>query len=260
MIDLEKKLEYAKLIAVEAGKFALKMRDAGNFNVTTKRTNDFVTDCDKTTEKFIFNSIRKEFPDDGFFGEEDDNKEGIGRWVVDPIDGTTNFFKGLPNWCVSIAYEVEKFTPLLGVVYIPCSNDIYYALKGNGAFLNGKRINCSTVDDFSKSIVVCVPPHRYKNNYDDYIAKMTLIGKSVSDIRSLGTCAQELCYIASGYLDGYYELFLGYYDFAAAQVIVEEAGGKLTNASKNEPFEDKCCNIIVSNTLLHNKFEEIIFD
>jgi myo-inositol-1(or 4)-monophosphatase len=260
MNNLERRLECAKTIAKAAGVFALNMRDNGNIKVSVKNTNDFVTDCDKATEKFIFNAINKEFPNDGFFGEEDDNVEGNGRWVVDPIDGTTNFFRGLPNWCISIAYEVDKYSPLIGVIYVPCSDELYYAMKGKGSFLNGKRINCSNIDDFSKSLIVCVPPHRHKESYNFYIEKMKAIGDSVSDMRSLGTCAQELCYIAAGCLEGYYELFLGYYDFAAGQVIVEEAGGKLTNASRTEPFKDSCCNIVVSNTLLHKKIEEIIFD
>ena len=260
MNDLERKLETAKRIAKEAGEFALKMRDNGKLQVEAKNTNDFVTDCDKATEKLIFNAIKKEFPEDGFFGEEDDNKEGIGRWVVDPIDGTTNFFRGLPNWCVSIAYEIEKFSPVIGVIYIPCSNDLYYAMKGNGAYLNGTKISCSPIDDLSKSLIVCVPPHRHKDSYDSYVKQMQRIGLSISDMRSFGSAAQELCYIASGHIEGYYELFLGYYDFAAGQVIVEEAGGMLTNASKTKPFEDKCCNIIASNSLLHKKFEELIFE
>jgi myo-inositol-1(or 4)-monophosphatase len=260
MYDLERKLEFAKKIAKTAGSFALNMRDNGKVKVSVKNTNDFVTDCDKATEKLIFNAIKKEFPDDGFFGEEDDNCEGNGRWVVDPIDGTTNFFRGLPNWCVSIAYEVEKYSPLIGVIYVPCSNELYYAMKGKGSFLNGTKISCSAIDDISKALMVCVPPHRHKESYDSYVETMTRIGSSISDMRSLGTCAQELCYIAAGNIEGYYELFLGYYDFAAGQVIVEEAGGKVTNASKTEPLNDMCCNIIVSNTLLHKKIEGIIFD
>lgn len=260
MNELERKLEFAKTIAKKAGLFALNTRDKGKLRVSEKNTNDYVTDCDKSTEKLIFNAIKKEFPADGFFGEEDDNCEGNGRWVVDPIDGTTNFLRGLPNWCVSIAYEVEKYCPLIGVIYIPCSDDLYFAMKGKGSFLNGKKINCSNIDDLSKSLIVCVPPHRHKESYNSYVEKMQIIGSRISDIRSYGSCAQELCYIASGHLDGYYELFLGYYDFAAGQVIVEEAGGKLTNGSKAEPFTDKCCNIIVSNALLHKKIEEIIFD
>lgn len=260
MIDLEKRLEVAKRVAIVAGKAALRTRNEGNFSIYTKQKNDFVTDVDKTTEKLIFSLIKKEFPDDGFFGEEDGtNVKGIGRWIVDPIDGTTNFFRGLPNWVVSIAFEVTQFSPVIGVIYAPAFDDLYYALKGKGSFLNENRIKCSVIDDLSRSIIVCVPPHRYKESYIPYCHTMENIGNSCSDLRSYGSCAQELCFIASGHLEAYYELFLGYYDFAAGQIILEEAGGKLTNASKNQEFSDYSCNIIASNALLHKSIEEHVF-
>ncbi|MBK5200366.1 MAG: inositol monophosphatase [Spirochaetaceae bacterium] len=260
MIDLEKRLEVAKRVAIIAGKSALKTRDEGKFSVYTKHKNDFVTDVDKTTEELIFSLIKKEFPNDGFFGEEDENNEkGIGRWIVDPIDGTTNFFRGLPNWVVSIAFEIDQFSPLIGVVYAPVFGDLYYAIKGKGSYLNEEKINCSSIDELSNSLIVCVPPHRHKESYSRYCNTMENLGNCCSDMRSYGSCAQELCFIASGHIEAYYELFLGYYDFAAGQVILEEAGGKLTNGSKNHPFSDNSCNIIASNALLHKNIEEIVF-
>ena len=260
MVDLEKRLEVAKKVAIIAGKYALKTRDEGNFSVYAKHTNDFVTDVDKQTEDLIYSLIKTEFPDDGFFGEEDENnKQGIGRWVVDPIDGTTNFFRGLPNWVVSIAFEIDKFSPVIGVIYAPVFDDLYYASKDCGAFLNDKSIKCSSIDDISNSLIVCVPPHRHKESYNSYCDTMEKIGNSISDIRSYGSCAQELCFIASGHIEAYYELFLGYYDFAAGWVILEEAGGKLTNASKKQSFSDSSCNIIASNALLHKNIEELVF-
>ncbi|MCK9190530.1 MAG: inositol monophosphatase [Sphaerochaetaceae bacterium] len=258
-LEVKKRLELAKKVALKAGSYALKMRDSGNFSVTTKHKNDFVTDCDKATEKLIVSEIKDIFPEDGFFGEESADETGTGRWIIDPIDGTTNFFRGLPNWCISIAYEIEKYEPLLGVVYVPCLDELYYSMKGEGAYLNDKSIHCSNINDFSKALTVCVPPHRHKEAYDFYLEKMREIGLASSDIRSFGTCAQELCYIASGHLETYYELFLGYYDFAAGWIILEEAGGKLTSASMDSKFTDSCCNIIASNALLHPNMEEIIF-
>lgn len=260
MIDLNKRLEVAKRVALVAGKSALKKRSEGKVSVFTKAKNDFVTDVDKSTEELIYSLIKKEFPDDGFFGEEDRNNiKGIGRWIVDPIDGTTNFYRGLPNWVVSIAFEIEKFSPVIGVVYAPVFDDLYYALQGKGAFLNGNKINCSSIDNIADSLIVCVPPHRKKDAYKYYCSIMDKIGNSCSDMRSYGSCAQELCFIASGHIEAYFELYLGYYDFAAGQIILEEAGGKLTNASKNQPFCDTSCNIIASNALLHKNVEEVVY-
>lgn len=255
---LEERLQLAIDTAKKAGEYALRERQTGNFTVYNKKENDFVTDVDKNTEKFIYSCIKEAFPDDGFFGEESGNNKGIGRWVVDPIDGTTNFFRGLPNWAVSIAYEKEKFKPILGVIYLPCLNELFFAVKGKGAFLNGTPIHCSKNSKMIDSLMVCVLPHRHKEEYENYNLVMKEIGKNCSDIRSFGTCAQELAYIAAGYLDGYYELFLGYYDFAAGQVIVEEAGGKLTKATLDKDFSDFDCDIVVSNSYLHSQLENLI--
>lgn len=256
---LDSRLETAIEVAKKAGAYALEKQKRGSFEVQSKHLNDFVTDVDKNTEKLIFSEIKKYFPNDGFFGEESGDKSGTGRWIVDPIDGTTNYFRGLPNWAISIAYEVDLHEPILGIVYLPCYDEIYYAVKGKGAYLNGKPISCSKNDSLDNSLVVCVPPHRHKEFYDDYIERMIRIGKACSDIRSFGTAAQEIVYIASGKIDAYYELFLGYYDFAAAQVILEEAGGKLENISKTKEFTDYDCDILVSNTLISDSLKNIIY-
>jgi myo-inositol-1(or 4)-monophosphatase len=225
--SLSQRLEFAKEIALKAGQFALNKRQNQDFQISQKGLNDFVTTADKETEQLIFNAIKAKYPKDGFFGEESDSVDGEGRWVVDPIDGTTNFFRNLSNWAVSIAYEKEEGKPLVGVIYAPSLEALFYASKDGGAFKNGKEIKVSNIDDFKYSINVCVPPHRYKDLYSDYMEKFILIGNSSSDLRSYGSCALELSYIASGSIDSYYELCLGYYDFAAGKIILEEAGGSL---------------------------------
>lgn len=254
-IELKQRLDLAKDVAIKAGKFAKSIRDNNNFTVSEKSQNDFVTTADKETEEYIYSRIKEAFPNDGFLGEESSEIVGNGRWVVDPIDGTTNYFRNLSNWAISIAYEREIGKPLIGVIYSPVFDDIYYSIKNGGSFKNGKKIEVSTISDFKYSINVCVPPHRYKDSYNAYMEKYNLIGKSSSDLRSYGSCALELCYIAEGSLDGYYELFLGYYDFAAGKIILEEAGGKFLY--ENSSIEDKY-NLIASNNNLFDWYEENI--
>ncbi|MGD1823314.1 MAG: inositol monophosphatase family protein [Pleomorphochaeta sp.] len=252
---LNQRLNVAIDIAKKAGKFALEKSKNNNFTVSEKQENDFVTTADKETEQLIYSELKKAFPCDGFLGEESDEILGEGRWVVDPIDGTTNYFRNLANWAVSIAFEKEIGNPIIGVVYAPVFDDIFYAAKGLGAYQNGKKIQVSSINDIKYSINVCVPPHRYKEVYKDYVKKSHYIGKHCSDIRSYGSCALELCYIANGSIDGYYELFLGYYDFAAGKVILDEAGGKFY--FEKAKIEEKY-NLVATNFELFNWFEEHI--
>lgn len=256
--ELEKRLEKAKKVAKLAGKYALSKRDANDFEITEKGLNDFVTTADKETEALIYNELHKAFPEDGFYGEESSEIIGEGRWVVDPIDGTTNYFRNLPNWVVSIAYERELNKPLIGVIYAPCLNELYYAMKGFGSFKNDCKIKVSNISAIKNSINVCVPPHRYKTLYEDYMKKYNIIGTNSGDLRSFGSCALEMCYIASGYIDAYYELKLGYYDFAAGIIILEEAGGKVTTKINNSEIKDNRLDILATNGNLHQWFEKEI--
>ncbi len=255
---LELRLERVIEVAKKAGDFALSKRKTQDFYVSEKDTNDFVTTVDKETEQLIYNELHNYYESDGFYGEESDEILGTGRWVVDPIDGTTNFFRNQPTWAVSIAYEIEFNKPLLGVIYAPCLNEMFYALKGYGAYRNGEKIQTSNIDNINYSINVCVPPHRLKEKYSEYMKIYNQIGLASSDIRSFGSCAIELSYIACGFLDGYYELNLGYYDFAAGKIILEEAGGKFSVLKSNGNLNNNRFDILATNGKLHGWFENII--
>jgi len=252
------RLERAKEVAKKAGDFALRKRINNDFDISKKALNDFVTSADKETETLIYNELHSSFPEDGFYGEESGEIKGNGRWIVDPIDGTTNYFRNLPHWAVSIAYEISPLEPVLGVVYSPALNELYYASKDFGSFKNGEEVKVSKTDSLDLSINVCVPPHRHKELYNDYIKEYAAIGKATSDIRSYGSCALELSYIASGCIDSYYELELGYYDFAAGMIICTEAGGRVNILNLNTKSEEDRFNLLASNGLLQNKFEEIL--
>ncbi len=246
-------LAVALQAAERAGRYVLEAEKSGNLSISSKRQNDFVTNADTTSENIIIECIKETFPLDAIFGEESGNqgKSEGGRWIIDPIDGTTNFFRSMPNYTISIAWELEAFTPLVGVVYNPRQQELFWASKGKGAFLNGEKIVVSSVADISRAILVCVPPHRHHELVDQYFAIAKQLFLATSDFRSFGSCALELAYIAAGRLDGYYELCLGYYDMAAGMILVQEAGGEVESADPHKMLTDTSCDIVASNGLIH---------
>ena len=145
--NIKLRLERAKEVAKKAGDFALNKRLNNDFDISKKALNDFVTSADKETETLIYNELHSSFPNDGFLGEESGQRIGNGRWIVDPIDGTTNYFRNLPHWAVSIAYEISPLEPVIGVVYSPFLNEIFYAAKDFGAYKNGEKIHVTTFDN-----------------------------------------------------------------------------------------------------------------
>ncbi|MDD3904188.1 MAG: inositol monophosphatase family protein [Sphaerochaeta sp.] len=247
-------LEVALSAAKKAGELVLAAGKTGTIAFTSKHTNDFVTDTDKASEKLIISIIKERFPLDAIFGEETGSSGNSehGRWIIDPIDGTTNFFRSIPNYTISIAWEIEKHQPLVGVVFNPRQNELFWASKGKGAFLNGAPIKVSEVADPALALMVCVPPHRRHELSDAYFEKEKRLFAATSDIRSFGSCALELSYIASGRLDGYYELCLGYYDMAAGMILVQEAGGKVASADPLQLLTDERCDLVVSNGLIQD--------
>ncbi len=247
-------LQVAISAANRAGAFVLDAGKKGNHAVQRKQANDFVTETDKLAEELIISIITEHFPLDAIFGEETGTKGDLanGRWIIDPIDGTTNFFRSLPNYTISIAWEMEPFRPLVGVVFNPRQNELFWASKGGGAFLNGEPIKVSSLEDPSQAIVMCVPPHRNHDLAPAYFENMYRIFLGTSDLRSFGSCALELSYIAAGRLDGYYELGLGYYDLAAGICILEEAGGSYSSADPLVPFSDSHCDLVASNGLIQD--------
>jgi len=243
---LKEHLAVAEEAARKAGELVLSMEHAGDLVVTTKHTNDFVTNADKASEQLIISTVKEHFPDEDFLGEEGGEQDagGKGRWVIDPIDGTTNFFRDVPDWVISIAWEVERNHPLVGVVYVVSQHELFSAMQGDGARLNGKPIHVSDIKDPAHSVIVCVPPHRHHEASEAYFAAEKRIFAGCSDLRSFGSCALELAYIACGRLDGYFERFLGYYDMAAGWAILQEAGGKLDFLG---PHNDGHCDFVASN-------------
>lgn len=256
MLSLEEKFQLAQDAAQKAGAYLLSHR---TFTVQTKAHHDFVTECDRASERLIRETIMEKCPEDGFLGEEYGETSGkSGRWIVDPIDGTTNFIKNLPLYTVSIAYEQDGVMQL-GVVYCPPLNELYAARRGQGATMNGSPIRVSAVSDPGDAVVSMGFAHRNLRDSARTHRLLPAMIRELSDLRRMGSAAYDLCCVASGRCDGYFELGICLYDFAAGRLMVEEAGGRVTGW----PGEADCSvtgNVLASNGLLHARLEALVTD
>lgn len=239
-------LDFTIRTAKKAGKLILKESEKP-LQITKKKKNDLVTHVDKASEALIIKEILKKYPDHKILAEESASQlEDISGekyiWIIDPIDGTTNFSHGLPQYSISIAvmkisskktsknYEYLDGEIIVGVVYAPKLGELFYAEKGKGAYLNGKKIKTSGIKTLEDSLLVTgFPPTRKEENLK-YFAKM--INKCQA-VRRLGSAALDLAYIACGRFDGYWEFGLHPWDIAAGSLLVKEAGGKVTDTNGN---------------------------
>jgi myo-inositol-1(or 4)-monophosphatase len=183
-----------------------------------------VTEFDRASESLIVGALRTERPDDAIVGEEGTADEGVSgiRWLIDPIDGTTNFLYGLPGFAVSIA-AVDGDGGLAGAVYVPATHELFSAGRGAGATLNGDPIVCSTTDDLSTALVATGFSY-HPDRREAQMARLTEMIGRIRDIRRFGAAAGDLCYVAAGRLDAYFEEHLGPWDLAAGELIAREAG------------------------------------
>ncbi len=223
-----------------------------DLDIDTKSSHiDLVTKVDKLSEAKIREILLTAYPDHTVLGEEEGQKsEASHRWIVDPLDGTLNYAHGFPFYCVSIALEINN-TIELGVVYDGIRNELFTAVKGQGAFLNGQRINPSEQTDLSKTMIATgfsYDETKLKENLDIF-ARVHL---NVRGIRRAGGAALDLCYVASGRLDGYWELTLGPWDVAAGMIIVQEAGGTVTGG-QGQPYQVTNPFVVATNGHIHSK-------
>ena len=212
---------------------------------------DLVTVADRKSEALIRERIRQHWPTHDILGEEEGFKDTGSdyRWYVDPLDGTTNFAHGFPVFCVSMALE-QKGTRIAGVVYDPTRNELFSAEKGNGAYLNGQRIQVSKISRLAESLVATgFPSHkRHKNPNIYFYHQITL---RTHGVRRAGSAALDLCCVACGRFDGFWEFNLNPWDTAAGVLIVEEAGGKVSDFHGG-PFQINSRETLASNGLVHD--------
>ena len=199
-------------------------------DIQTKQAFDFVTKVDRWSEAVIMQTIRGKFPSHLFLTEETLKQEDNGdcRWIIDPLDGTTNYIHSYPMFSVSIALEY-KSEVVLGVVFDPVRDELFHAVKGGGSFLNNKKINVSGVAALEKSLIATGFPFRAKEMIDHYLRAFKEIFREVSDIRRAGSAAIDLAYIAAGRVEGFFELALSPWDIAAGSILITEAGGLISD-------------------------------
>lgn len=220
-------LDLAERAARAAGELLLQRPDVLQLDTKSSKT-DIVTQMDRASEELIASMIRAERPDDGFIGEEGANtasKSGI-TWVIDPLDGTINYLYDLPGWAVSIA-AVKGDQNLVGVVYVPRVGELFTAIKGQGAFCNGVRLRASKAQELDQALIAT----GFAYGADRRARQGAIVGKMMSkirDIRRFGAAAVDLCHVAAGRVDGYFEAALQPWDLAAGELIAREAGAVVT--------------------------------
>ena len=221
-MDLMERAALAQKAARAAGEM---IRTQRNFKITNKSEKDYVTEMDVKSETLIREILLSACPEDEFYGEEGGgSKNEMSRWIVDPIDGTTNYIRGIAFYTISIAYEQDGQL-MIGCVYCPELDEMYVAVRGHGATLNGEKLQVQQVDKMTDAIVGMSFAHRNEANNRRTMALLPGLVKKVNDLRRMGSAAYDLCCVASGRYHGFFELGLNIYDIAAGIVIVEEAGG-----------------------------------
>lgn len=199
--------------------------------VSNKTDNDFVTNIDNEAEAAIISTIRQSYPNHSFIGEEGGNQPGSDTdyvWVIDPLDGTTNFSRGVPHFAVSIALQV-KGKMEVAVIYDPIRDELFTAVKGGGAQLNEFKIRAAKKKEMTGSLLATGFPFKSKQDYDAYIGTFGAMFKAGGDIRRAGSAALDLAYVAAGRIDVYWEAGLKPWDIAAGDLIVREAGAMMTD-------------------------------
>ena len=247
-------LKQTLLNATEAGAAVLKQFFNGKFKISNKEgINNLVTEADHAAEKAIFDVIRESFPDHYLLSEEAGEivQESSYKWIIDPIDGTVNFANGIPICCVSIGLEQEGKI-IMGAVYNPIMGEFFFAEKGYGATLNQTQLSVSLKTEVETSCLVTGFPYSYLDATNGPLDVFDRLIRKGVPVRRLGSAAIDLCWVAAGRFDGFYEHKLNAWDSAAGYLIVEEAGGKVTDLKGNtyNPYQP---GIVATNGKIHDE-------
>ncbi len=248
----QKAVRVAKRTAVEAGRMLLARR-ARRPRIEYKGAINLVTASDRASQALIQRRLGEAFPGHDVLSEEDLDTGGGSayRWIVDPLDGTTNYAHGFPNWCVSIALEVEGVLRV-GAVFNPNLDELFWAVRGGGAWLGDRRIRVSGANSLGKALLATGFPYDLRERPDAHFERFTSFCMTAQAVRRAGAAALDLCYVGAGRFDGFWESRLHPWDVAAGAVIVEEAGGRLT-AYDGSPFDVMAREIVASNGRVHGE-------
>ncbi|MDO5604834.1 MAG: inositol monophosphatase family protein [Paracoccus sp. (in: a-proteobacteria)] len=246
--------------ARKAGRSLVKdFREVENLQVSSKGAGDFVSRADREAERIIKEELRGARPNYGWLGEEtgaEDGEDPTRRWIVDPLDGTTNFLHGLPHWSVSIALE-HKGEIIAGVVFDAAKDELFTAEKGGGAWINGQRLRVSGRRHMIEAIFATGIPFGGRGTLPATLKDLAGLMPVCAGVRRFGSAALDLAYVAAGRFDGYWERGIHAWDVAAGIILVREAGGFVETIRGDGPVQD-AGNIIGANTQLFGPFAEII--
>jgi myo-inositol-1(or 4)-monophosphatase len=247
------------LRAADAGAKEMVRFFNGQFSISNKEgINNLVTEADHAAEKAIFDVIQSDFPDHGILSEEAGAilQDTRYKWIIDPIDGTVNFAHGIPLCCVSIALEHEG-SVIMGAVYNPFLHELFFAQKGWGASLNDKKIQVSSQENVGASCLVTGFPYTYLDMPNGPLTIFEKLIRKGIPVRRLGSAAMDLCWVAAGRFDGFYEHKLQAWDSAAGWLIVEEAGGRVTDFN-GQPYSPYQPHLLATNGHIHEDLLSII--
>jgi len=259
--SLHPMLNVAVKAARAAGAFINRASmDLDILKVNTKAPNDFVTEVDQAAEKIIIDTLLQAYPDHAILAEESGRAHGSKHsefvWIIDPLDGTTNFIHGLPMYCVSIALTHRGIVQQ-AVVYDPTRNDLFYATKGRGAFLNDRRLRVSKRIRMSDALIGTGFPFRRGDNFKRYVKMFEEVMQQCAGLRRPGAAALDLCYVAAGYYDAFFETGLQPWDVAAGSLIITEAGGLIGNFTGESDFINQR-EVVAGNPKIYGQMVQIL--
>lgn len=250
MNDWTERLQAAQQAARQAGAW---LRERRAFCVEDKAAKDFVTDADRASEQIIIDYLSQRYPKDGFYAEERGMGQACeGMWVIDPIDGTMNFIKNIPLYTISIAYRLRGEI-VLGVVYAPALDEMFWAVRGGGAFLNGAPIQVSAVDSPKRAVAAMSFAAREPEMTKRLWSILADILRDIADFRRSGSAAFDLCCVACGRVEAFFEPCLKLYDIAAGVLIVREAGGHVGGWAAGEDCLESG-NVLAASPSLYDFF------
>jgi myo-inositol-1(or 4)-monophosphatase len=218
---------------------------------------DLVTEVDHQSEKFLLGEVQRDFPDHHIFSEETGIIQGSDEhvWYIDPLDGTVNYAHHIPIFCVSIAYAFQG-TLKLGAIYDPMRDEMFLAERGKGAYLNGHPLRVSAATELQRSLLVTGFPYNAWNTPQDNFANFVKLAKLTQGVRRFGSAAIDLCYVAAGRFDGYWEIALSPWDVAAGGLICEEAGARVTNVKGQADYISSPQSVVASTPGIYARILE----